>query len=319
VLLLYASLLALPLPSRLNLLHQFEPSRGLFDPAVTGISLVIVIAGLVVITLATLRRPILLFCWLWVVGHLALESSVIGLEMAYEHRLYLPMFGVSLGIAFLWLHKAPLSLETRMGFAILVVTLLGLGTFCRNITWGDPISLWSDVVAKSPQSSRAHINLGRAYSKERRMNEAIAHLDEALRLAPRSVEAHFNLGQIAASLGRRDEAVERYEAALRIHPDYTPAQKNLGVMLLLLGRPHEAIAHFRESLLREPADVDTHFNAAVAFEQVGRLQNAMAHYRWVRTHAPNDLEAGRRIAALRGRIEREETARDRYPVDASPE
>jgi hypothetical protein len=39
------------------------------------------------------RRPILSFCILWYFGNLVIESSILPIEMIYEHRLYLPSIG----------------------------------------------------------------------------------------------------------------------------------------------------------------------------------------------------------------------------------
>jgi hypothetical protein len=39
------------------------------------------------------KRPVLSFFILWYFGNLVIESSIFPLEMAYEHRLYLPAVG----------------------------------------------------------------------------------------------------------------------------------------------------------------------------------------------------------------------------------
>jgi hypothetical protein len=39
------------------------------------------------------KRPVLSFCILWYFGNLVIESSILPIEMVYEHRLYLPSIG----------------------------------------------------------------------------------------------------------------------------------------------------------------------------------------------------------------------------------
>ena len=53
-----------------------------------------------------------------------------------------------------------------------------------------------------------------------RLDEAQAHLVEALRLKPEYVEARCNLGNLLVILGKLDKALPHYLEALRINPDY---------------------------------------------------------------------------------------------------
>ncbi len=93
IVLYYITLLIYPHPSRLNLDYDFSISRTIFDPFTTLISILIV-AGLIGYSIwAAKKRPVLSFCILWYFGNLAIESSIFPLEMAYEHRLYLPAVG----------------------------------------------------------------------------------------------------------------------------------------------------------------------------------------------------------------------------------
>jgi hypothetical protein len=93
IVLYYLSLLAYPHPSRFNLDYDFPLSKTLLDPATTLIS-IIIIAGLIGFSIwEAKRRPVLSFCILWYFGNLVIESSIFPLEIAFEHRLYLPSVG----------------------------------------------------------------------------------------------------------------------------------------------------------------------------------------------------------------------------------
>ena len=71
-------------------LGSFSLSHSLTDPITTLLSLVF-IAGLVGLSIFMAKRDRLLsFCILWFLGNLVIESSVIGLEIIYEHRVYMP-------------------------------------------------------------------------------------------------------------------------------------------------------------------------------------------------------------------------------------
>ncbi len=95
VVIFYISLLLWPQPSRLNLDHDFAFSYSLTDPATTLISMLVVAALLVLAFLTARREPLLSYGIFWFFGNLVIESSVIGLELVFEHRNYLPsMFAI---------------------------------------------------------------------------------------------------------------------------------------------------------------------------------------------------------------------------------
>ncbi|MFZ6016214.1 MAG: tetratricopeptide repeat protein [Nitrospirota bacterium] len=79
---------------------------------------------------------------------------------------------------------------------IIVVVIFSLATYQRNFVWKGDLSLWSDVVKKSPKKFRPHNNLGKAYTKTRQYDLAIAEFKETLRLNPQADKAHNNLGSV---------------------------------------------------------------------------------------------------------------------------
>jgi hypothetical protein len=95
VVIFYISLILWPSPSRLNLDHDFALSYSLLDPFTTVISIVVIFTLIVFAILSARKAPLLSFSILWFFGNLVIESSVIGLELVFEHRNYLPsMFAI---------------------------------------------------------------------------------------------------------------------------------------------------------------------------------------------------------------------------------
>ena len=102
VVIFYLSLLILPHPSRLTLEHDYALSHSLWDPVTTILSLGFV-AGLLGLAIYLAKKDrILSFCVLWFLGNLVIESSMIGLEIIFEHRLYLPSMFLSLAAVMLF-------------------------------------------------------------------------------------------------------------------------------------------------------------------------------------------------------------------------
>jgi hypothetical protein len=94
-------------------------------------------------------------------GHL-LESTAWPLELAYEHRNYLPMIGfcVMLGAA---LHSVIRRIGSRKGAVLFGFVMLGLGgaTAVRSAQWGDPVTFALVEAEKHPDSGRANFDAGR--------------------------------------------------------------------------------------------------------------------------------------------------------------
>ena len=276
VVVFYLSLLLWPHPSRLNLEHDFALSYSLFDPVTTVLSLG-VLAGLLVLGVALApRQRVLSFCLLWFLANLVIESSVIGLELVFEHRLYLPSMFMILAAVMLfsryvrhrWLQAALLGL---------VVLVSAWGTFERNRVWQDEVTLYSDCVKKSPNKARAHDGLGVALFKQGREAEAIDRFNESLRLDPGFAPAHNNLGVALIRQERFSEALYHFQEALRLWPGYVDALDNLNKLENNL-RIDAHIAEIESKLTIHPSDPILHCDLANLYLRRDRLDEAKVHY-----------------------------------------
>jgi tetratricopeptide (TPR) repeat protein len=274
----YISLLIFPHPSRLNLDRDFPLSHSLTDPVTTPISILAVV-GLIGLSIYLAKRQRLLsFCILWFLGNLVIESSVIALDLIFEHRTYLPsMMAILMAVTSVYRHRGQKWVKIGAFFAIALV--FSYWTYERNNTWCDTIRLWTDCVIKSPKKARPHYNLGTSLSQKGQTSEAIHQYSEALRLNPNYAEAHSNLGVDLLSQGLTEEAIRHYREALRIKPDFAKAHYNLGIALVNQSKYDEAIIHFKEALRINPDDVRSQNNLGVALYRQGRLEEAIHHYR----------------------------------------
>jgi hypothetical protein len=131
-------------------------------------------------------------------------SSIFPLaEIVNEHRPYMAAASLCVLAA-----AALVRLPQRILPAILLALLLSLSlaTFLRTRAWHDESTLWADVTAKSPTSTRAQMNYGLALMSSGHLTEAEPHLREAVRLGPRYSYAHINLGNLLSAQGHIEEA-----------------------------------------------------------------------------------------------------------------
>ncbi|MEW6218306.1 MAG: tetratricopeptide repeat protein [Thermodesulfobacteriota bacterium] len=276
----YLGLLVLPLPSRLTLAYDFPVSHDLLDPPSTLAALL----GLLVLVAAMVaswrRWPLVAFALFWLLGNLVIESTVLPLELVFEHRLYLPMVLVAIAAsaeASRLLHHRPRLLA---GLAILVVVSLGMGTWQRNRVWASEETLWQDVVAKAPRLSRGYINLAKARSQAGQDAEAEALLRKALAQSPDDGNVALNLGIACERQARLEEALAMLQRAGRAKMvDRPQLHSATAIVLRKLGRFAEAQAQARLALSLQPDLLEARLTLAVAAAQLGDHPRAVQLFR----------------------------------------
>ncbi|MDQ2701611.1 MAG: hypothetical protein M3Y70_02105 [Pseudomonadota bacterium] len=134
---------------------DFIVSRGLIQPWTT-LPAIILISALASVALFLRRQlPVLAFGVLWfLAGHL-LESSVFPLEIYFEHRNYLPMFGPLFALA-LWgaCARAPWG-RLAIAAALLWIIFASWLTWLQAPIWGDTRKLTAVWAIEHPMSARA--------------------------------------------------------------------------------------------------------------------------------------------------------------------
>lgn len=210
----YIILLFAPLPSLMVFDHAsaFPVSKGLFEPITTFLSLLFILSSLLVSLVFIKRAPIISFGILWYFITISLESFIaLGLDPYFEHRNYLPAFGLFLVVASLlmYLEKFRIRVKKEAVISIVIVVLFIL-TFVRNGVWAKDEFLLRDTVEKSPQNPRALSALGNIYLREKRFKEAEEFFIRAHAATPNpfyKADAMVNLASVYRQTGRTKEAL----------------------------------------------------------------------------------------------------------------
>jgi tetratricopeptide (TPR) repeat protein len=97
----------------------------------------------------------------------------------------------------------------------------------------DPaIPHFQKAVEINPGFAEAHSDLGRALMAEGQYDQAMPHLEKALAIKPGLVEAHYYLGEaLYYSQARVQEALAHWREALRLDPDFAPAMNDAAHVL----------------------------------------------------------------------------------------
>lgn len=277
VVIYYITLLAYPHPGRLNLDHDFALSHSLIDPPITLLCIVAVI-GLLALAIYTAKRQRLLsFCILWFFGNLAIESSVIPLDLMYEHRLYLPSMLVFPAIVVLAWHGIKQKWARALVLCIAVLPCC-IWTYERNNVWSDSVTLWKDCADKSPEKPRPHYNLANSLYEEGSNDEAIRYYTKTLQLDPNRSDAHFGFGTALLDQGRINEAINHFTDALRLRPNYAQAHHNMGIAFQRQNNFNKALEQYNQALRINPRLYQAFDSLATLFYQQGEVDKAIAYW-----------------------------------------
>jgi tetratricopeptide (TPR) repeat protein len=127
-------------------------------------------------------------------------------------------------------------------------------------------------IGKGGGEAEGHNRQAIALAGEGKLDEAITHLSEALRIRPDFAEAHYNMGNILAQQGKLDEATVHFSNVLRIKPNYAEAHNNLGIALARQGKLNDAVDHFSEALRIRPNFAEAKNNLKRVLRQAGRSE-----------------------------------------------
>lgn len=162
-------------------------SRDLFTPITTFMSTALVI-GLISIAIIKRRaRPVTAFVILFYFASLVIESTTIGLEMKFDHRIYLGSAFLFLPII-LWLSQN-LKPALKISLGVAVISVMAALTFSASSLWGDYQKLTLVWATQKPDSVRAQteaaqmlFSRGQVLQSRELLNEAAERIPGDFRL-----------------------------------------------------------------------------------------------------------------------------------------
>jgi tetratricopeptide (TPR) repeat protein len=198
---------------------------------------------------------------MWFFLGLVIESTIIPLELIFEHRMYFASIGLTLSVV-VAAYSLFTSMLSRMQAAdqrklcwslfAIVASVLALTTFTRNSDWKDSVTLNGDNALKAPNNHRAHVNYAVALSQAGRYREAIEEANIAIKLGRPNFDSYCEAADAIVlsyfGLNEFEEAAREGERLLRERPD------NAGSSALAF----------------------THLSLAYSYAELGRLQEAYA-------------------------------------------
>lgn len=224
VLLDYLHLLFVPRSVSSGLFNDgYVASTSLLNPVSTLFACVAVTALLVAAVRLRKGLPDVSLALLFFFGGHLLESTVIPLELYFEHRNYLP------ALLLFWpvsraLFRLRSRMQVRVGAAVLLLAVLAVTSFQRSEIWGQPDTLARLWARQNPNSARAQAAAAITDLNAGRVQPALERLGPLWNQNPYDLQIAFNFINARCAAGGPSPAEKR---ALARTLRYTPTSELL--------------------------------------------------------------------------------------------
>lgn len=143
---------------------DFQPSTGLLSPPTTLLSLLALVLISAMAIMLRKRAPTLFAGWFFFLAAHGVESSIVALELYFEHRNYLPAFGLILavvGLTALLPKELPLNMFSPRQLGLLIAGGFALSfafaTGGRANVWQAKDTILAQGLKHHPDSMRAQL------------------------------------------------------------------------------------------------------------------------------------------------------------------
>ena len=180
----YLSLITLPRINAFGLFHDdILLSNSLIDPWTTLLSIIFILSLIITAIRYNKTNPLFTFGILFFfAGHL-IESTIFSLEIAHEHRNYLPSTGIIIAVTSLLLNSH-LKTSWLISIATISFVVLGASTALRSNQWENEYSLAVYESTHHPSSPATLGLLSTVAFNNKKYPLAIESINKARQLDP---------------------------------------------------------------------------------------------------------------------------------------
>ena len=214
-----------------------------------------------------------------------LKMSFLAMAQVADHFQYLAlpgMIALLIGGAYHLLRQITRNTQVISAFLLLIlVPPFAWLSWQHQKLVANPVALWQQNVERNPNCWTAHNNLGQILGNQGKLDDALPHLLEAVRLKPDLVPAHYNLGRLYLLKGNLSEAIQSFSNTIAIDP------KNFAVQLALA----DALSKHGDGTAAAHHSAVAHCHQATALLREGKAAAAIAQWNEALRSDPNSIEA----------------------------
>lgn len=225
-------------------------------------------------------------------------SSVIPVkDLVMEHRMYVSLVAVTVATTLVGIRLFRL-VEERTGrtgvvrgslilLAAAAIVCLSIATHERNRVYYDRVTMWDDVVRKSPHNHYAFENLAVAYLQKNEYELATENAAQAVAMKDDRALSHLTLGTALLSLNQRERALKHLKRAVELGPNVSTHYVNLGVAIRPTD-PEASAQLYAYAYSINPYDVEAMANLAFVHARANNFDEAEKLLRKAIDISPND-------------------------------
>lgn len=298
----YWKLLFFPLPEWRNINHVFPVSQTFIDPwSIAALAFHLGLLGLAWF-LAMKRQILAAFGIIWFYIGLSPYIIVPARDLLVEYKTYLSSVGWTLIIANLifWIQEK-YKVYWYLNTVIIGIVILGtVGTWQRNSTYQNKLSIWKDAISKDPNNAKSLHNVGFAYVTEHNdFERAKYYYQKSLKADPGFVLSRVSLAKVYVIQKNYKQAMIEYEKFFDITSRYpTPELKGMivgalsdaAIVSVEMKKYEQAMQYFQRAFSINPNFPKTRFGLGKVYMELNKLKEARIHLEWVQKVSPNNPE-----------------------------
>jgi len=222
------------------------------------------------------RARLLSFGIIWFFITMLVESSIFPLKFSFfEYRVYPGMFGFALLISSLPFY---LKNEKVRSIFLSVITigilLFASATYQINKVWIDPIKLWKDNAAKTPEFSIPHENVGIYYQKKGELDSAFFYFSKAIELDSTIASFYVDRGIVFFQRGNIEAALNDFSKSIQLKEENPIAYNNRGFVYLRIHNFKKAVNDFKRAAELFKKYSQAYSNLCIAYNALGEYKKA---------------------------------------------
>jgi len=140
------------------------------------------------------------------------------------------------------------------------------------------LTYYKEVVTRNEEDGIAYYYMGQCAKAVGRIDDAVAFLDEAIRLQPNNLEVGVALATLYVERGDYQKAEDALRVILVSHADVVPVHFSLGLILREQGKKESALAQFSRVVQLDENHVQGFYNLAECCMDLGLLDQAEPFY-----------------------------------------
>jgi protein O-mannosyl-transferase len=211
----------------------------------------------------------------------------LGIPAMADRYTYLPSLGpfLIIGLLIARLSKKMHTKEqgltvNRFGILFVFAVFLAMSflTVKQIGVWKNGLSLWSNVIEKSPEGYFPYLNRGELLFKSGQLDEALADFDRAIAVVPSFYPLFNRLGIAYGGNGSYDKALVCFNKSLAINPNDDMAHYYRGYTYSFLNQYNRAMEDYNKAIELNQGNAQAYVQRGILHLKTGNRESAFPDF-----------------------------------------